>query len=101
MLYILITERIKQHFINPYLGDRKMITIIIAVVVVGLAAVFLCIAGAEDFPSYYNPQCFDCNRGECVGCPYVDPDYRDPEGMWKPQTEEIHIDAHGKRTEIW
>jgi len=78
-----------------------MITIIIALVVLALAAVFIIIVDAEDFPKNYNPQCFDCNRGECVGCPYVDPDYRDPEGMWKPQTEEIHIDAHGKRTEIW
>ena len=32
----------------------------------------------SDFPSCYNPKCFDCNKSgkECRGCPYVDPNYR-------------------------
>ena len=24
----------------------------------------------QPFPEYYAPECFDCNRGDCIGCQY-------------------------------
>ena len=29
----------------------------------------------SDFPEYYNPECFMCNRGNCKDCKYIDVNY--------------------------
>ena len=32
----------------------------------------------DDFPKYYNSECFVCDRTECKDCPYVDVNYMPP-----------------------
>lgn len=65
-----------------------MITALIVVAVLTLAVVLLVIFDSADFPDYYNPECFDCNKGgeSCPTCRFLDKDYRDPAGIWKPET---------------
>jgi hypothetical protein len=80
-----------------------MLWIIVVIVFCLLFVVWCVIFDSEDFPDYYNPVCFDCNKGgdACPTCRFRDPEYREPLDSIKWTKEGKHYGPDGKETDIW
>jgi hypothetical protein len=64
---------------HKLLREVAMLYIIGSIIVACLLFVAWCMVySSEQFPDYYNPVCFECNKGgeTCKSCKFLDPDYR-------------------------